>query len=217
MHTQTITLTGKLDQDPEKRTTARGRSYLRARLLDQELVVWDPEKTPGAIHLTRGDQIRVTGRVQRFQFTEDGTTRTLERFIVEDLEVSTVTLTGFLGKDTEYRDTQEKAITGKRWNPVAEMYETYETLRGSRTYLRLSLATHPNGFGGAPEWHQLLIWDGRALHNRTARLVGKGDQVRVTGKPTTFTFTGDDGVERTVHRVIVHDIQILKLKARESA
>lgn len=212
-----MTLTGKLDQDPKTLKTARGRTYLRARMLDQELVIWDPNKTPGASTLSRGAQIRVTGRRQTFRFTQDDTTQTVERFIVEDLEVLTVTLTGFLGKDPQYRATEEKTIEVTRKNPIAEMDETLECIRTSRTYLRLSLATHPQGFQGPTTWHQLLVWDGDAAGTRTARLVGKGDKVRVIGRPTTYTFTGDDNVERTIERIVVEDLQVVSLKARKSA
>lgn len=213
----TVNLRGTLNQDPEICTTPSRRPYLRAMLAGQVIIIWHPATTPGASTLHQGSEIRVRGRIQSFDVVEAGTTQTIERFIVDHLEVLTVTLTGYLGNDPQYRLTREEIITRSYENPVAQCDDQVEVRIGNRLYLRHSLAVHPEGPGGPTEWHQLLFWDGGALKNQAARLAGRGDEVRITGRPTTHTFNDDEGHQRTVERIIVDDLQILQLKTRHAA
>ena len=129
---------------------------------------------------------------------------------------TTITLTGYLGRDREIRDTKAPTYTVKRWNEIAETTDEYDVTPPSRSYALLSLATHEGRNGSRrTTWHRLIAWNVDRMDRRSVRLARKGDLVRVTGRRETFSFTDDDGQEREVQQVIVDDLVFLRKKARE--
>jgi single-stranded DNA-binding protein len=121
----------------------------------------------------------------------------------------TLTLTGFLGKDPEIRQTKERTETRRRYNPVALCKDTFEVHIRARDYIVLSLAVHD---GDQTTWHRLVVWNGDRLAYRNIRFAGKGDRVTVTGRTDTFTFNDAGGASRQIHQLVVEDFRVLRRK-----
>ena len=129
---------------------------------------------------------------------------------------TTITLTGYLGRDREIRDTAPRTLTMERFNEIAEMPEEYDVTVRSREYALLSLATHEGRNGSRRTvWHRLIAWNVDRMDRMPVRLARKGDLVRVTGRRETFRFTDDDGQEQEVNQVVVEDLVFLRKRARE--
>jgi single-stranded DNA-binding protein len=125
---------------------------------------------------------------------------------------SSITLIGYLGKDREIRQTQERTFTASHYNAVAEMKEEYDVRVPPRDFIRLSLATREEG-NSAPTWHQLVVWSPDHRGFRNIRLARKGDLVKVTGRLDTFRYT-KDGRTQELQQIVVETFQLLKLKIR---
>jgi single-stranded DNA-binding protein len=121
-----------------------------------------------------------------------------------------VTLTGYLGKDRETRETRERTFVSRRYNPVALMREPLDVTVQSRTYLKLSLATHERTATGTRTcWHDLIVWN----PGRETFLARKGDLIQVTGHSESYSFDTPTGpVSGT--RFVVQTLKFLRRKVR---
>jgi single-stranded DNA-binding protein len=133
---------------------------------------------------------------------------------------TTVTLTGYLGKDRENKTTATRTEirTFTRYNPVIDGDEEHEVevTRGGRDYLLLNLATHRGtGTKRSTEWHTLVVWDPEQSNVSSARLARKGDCITVTGRPETYRYTNSTGQERVLHRFVVESFRFKSLKVRQ--
>ena len=142
------------------------------------------------------------------------------------MNTTAVTLTGFLGQDREIRETQERTYTRRepatrlefhladelQYEDVLENEGEHDITVGSREYALLSLATHRWQDGQQiTSWHRIIAWNLDRHEHLPVRLCRKGDRVRITGRPTTFT-TGDG---RTIEQIELDNLEILRNKAPE--
>ena len=126
----------------------------------------------------------------------------------------TTTLIGFLGKDRETRTTRERTYIRTVFNDVIDGEEEIEVYVPSRTYMKLSLATHERSASGvATRWHDLILWQPEPH----ASLARKGDQIRVTGSFEDYEFTTDQGETRTGTHFVVQSLRFLRRKIRHEA
>jgi hypothetical protein len=95
-----------------------------------------------------------------------------------------ITVTGYLGKDPEMRDTKERTYEVTARNQVAEMDESYEVTVPARPYLVCSLCV--NRSPTQKRWYNLKLWNSDRLEYRPIRLAHAGDLVTVTGYLETF-------------------------------
>jgi single-stranded DNA-binding protein len=124
------------------------------------------------------------------------------------------TLTGFLGKNRETRTTRERTYTKTVHNDVIDGDEEIEVWVPSRTYMKLSLATHERtAQGTATRWHDLILWQ----PSPEAFLARKGDQIQVTGRVEEYEFTTDDGQTRSGVHFVVQSLRFLRRKIRHEA
>jgi hypothetical protein len=121
-------------------------------------------------------------------------------------------LTGFLGKDREIRTTRERTYTKTVRNDVIDGEEEIEVFVPSRSYLKLSLATHiPSSQGGfVTRWHDLIYWH----PTPDAFLARKGDKIRALGYVETYELTTEQGETRTGVHFVVQSIRFLCRKIR---
>jgi single-stranded DNA-binding protein len=131
--------------------------------------------------------------------------------------MSVLTLTGYLGADREIRSTRERSYTATRYESLIDEKIDYEVTVPSRDYIRFSLATHQRVHGTwQTVWHRVLCWNADRTANAAARLLRKGDKVRLTGYIEEYSYTDRDGNPRTARHLILQNLEILKIKsARE--
>ena len=123
-------------------------------------------------------------------------------------------LKGFLGKDRETRTTRERTFTKIVFNDVIDGEEEIEVYVPSRTYMKLSLATHERTAAGtSTRWHDLILWQ----PSREAFLARKGDQVQVTGYVEEYEITTEQGETRTGVHFVVQSLRFLRRKIRQEA
>ena len=142
------------------------------------------------------------------------------------MNTTAVTLTGFLGQNREIRETKERTYTRRepatrlefhragelQYEDVLENEGEHDVTVGSREYALLSLATHRWQDGSQiTSWHRIIAWNLDRHEHLPVRLCRKGDRVRITGRPTTFT-TGDG---RTIEQIELDRLEILRNKAPE--
>lgn len=138
----------------------------------------------------------------------------------------TVTLTGYLGRDPEIRDTRERTLTrtdrpespvfvhrGVRVpdseHDICEPAAEYDVTIPSREYAVLSLATHTwRGRERITTWHRLIVWNVFRLEFLGVRIARKGSKVQVTGRITVWTT--DDG--RAIKQLEVDELRLLELR-----
>jgi single-stranded DNA-binding protein len=126
----------------------------------------------------------------------------------------TRTLIGFLGKDRETRTTRERTYTKTVHNKVIDGEEEIEVHVPSRTYMRLSLATHErSATGPVTRWHDLILWN----PSPEAFLARKGDHVQVTGRVEEYEFETAQGEIRTGVHFVVASLRFLRRKIRQEA
>ena len=124
------------------------------------------------------------------------------------------TLKGFLGKNRETRHTRERTYTKTVHNDVIDGEEEIEVHVPSRTYMKLSLATHERTAAGpATRWHDLILWQPAP----EAFLARKGDQIQVTGYVEEYEITTDQGETRTGVHFVVQSLRFLRRKIRQEA
>ncbi len=139
----------------------------------------------------------------------------------------TVTLTGYLGKDPLRRATRPRTSTriitrkerfvfelGRRRitdeHDVLEYQDEITFTTTPRDYTVLSVASHHGrGRRRFTHWHRIIAWNTDWSH-RLLHLLAKGDQVEITGRPTSFEAT--DG--NLIHQLELLDLQILRRKTR---
>ncbi len=126
----------------------------------------------------------------------------------------TSSLIGFLGKDREIRTTRERTYTRTVHNKVIDGDEEIEVHTPSRTYMKLSLATHERSASGTvTRWHDVIIWN----PSREASLARKGDQIQVTGRREEYEFQTAEGETRTGVHFVVESLRFLRRKIRHEA
>jgi len=126
----------------------------------------------------------------------------------------TSTLIGYLGKDREIRFTRERTYTKTVHNKVIDGDEEIEVHTPSRTYMKLSLATHERSASGtATRWHDLIVWN----PSPEASLARKGDQIEVTGRREEYEFQTAEGETRTGVHFVVESLRFLRRKIRHEA
>jgi single-stranded DNA-binding protein len=126
----------------------------------------------------------------------------------------TTTLIGFLGKDRETRTTRERTYTKTVHNKVIDGEEEIEVHVPSRTYMKLSLATHERTASGpVTRWNDLILWD-PSPESFQAR---KGDQIQVTGRREEYEFETAEGETRTGVHFVVQSLRFLRRKIRHQA
>jgi single-stranded DNA-binding protein len=140
------------------------------------------------------------------------------------MNATAVTLTGYLGQDREIRATQERTCTAfvpttfefhhadKIEHDEVDYLEVGEHTIPSREYALLSLATHRWQDGAQiTTWHRIIAWNLDRHEYQAVRLCRKGDRVRITGRPSTFTTR--DG--RKIDQIVLDNLEILRNKAPE--
>ncbi len=138
----------------------------------------------------------------------------------------TLTLTGYLGKAPEIRETQERTYTRQtpaqslifehrgvrtpqRADDIAEEPAEYDVTVPSRTYAVFSIATHSwYGEQRITTWHRVVVWNVDRLEHLGVRIARKGSRVEVTGPRTSFETR--DGL--TLEQIEASSFRILKLK-----
>ncbi len=138
----------------------------------------------------------------------------------------TLTLTGYLGKDPEIRETQERTYTRQTLPPllifehaglrlpdraddIAEEPAEYDVTVPSRAFAVLSLATHSwVGSERITTWHRLVVWNVDRLEHLGVRIARKGSKVEISGRLTSFETR--DGW--TLEQVELSSFRILQLK-----
>src|SRR5439155_218353 len=88
-------------------------------------------------------------------------------------------------------------------NKVIDGEEEIEVHVPSRTYMKLSLATHERTASGpVTRWNDLILWD----PSPEAFQARKGDQIEVTGRREEYEFETAEGETRTgVHLLVPAD------------
>ncbi|MCP3957372.1 MAG: hypothetical protein GY719_05930 [bacterium] len=138
----------------------------------------------------------------------------------------TITLTGYLGKDPEIRETQERTLTRQtpaprlifehaglrhpdRADDIAEEPAEYDVTVPARAYAVLSLATHNwAGRERITTWHRVVVWNVDRLEHLGVRIARKGSKVEITGQRTSFETR--DGW--TLEQIELSSFRILQLK-----
>lgn len=138
----------------------------------------------------------------------------------------TITLTGYLGKDPEIRETEERTCTRQtparalifehagarvpdRVDDIAEEPAEYDVTIPSREFAVLSLATHAwVGRDRITTWHRIVVWNVDRLEHLGVRIARKGSKVEITGRRTSFETR--DG--RTLEQIELTCFRILRLK-----
>ncbi len=137
-----------------------------------------------------------------------------------------ITLTGYLGKDPEIRETAERTYTRKtqarplffeykgrttpdRAEDVCEEPAEYDVTVPPRDFAVLSLATHTwDGKKRITTWHRVVVWNVERLEFMGVRIARKGSRVTLTGRQTSFE-TRDS---RVLEQIELTDFRILELK-----
>ena len=138
-----------------------------------------------------------------------------------------LTLTGYLGKAPQRRQTRTRTsartVTHKEHfvfeyagktiydaDDVLEDRAEYDVTSQPRTYTVLSLATHHWEAGGrVTTWHRIVAWNSDRDH-RGIHFLRKGDQVQITGRPTTFETV--DG--RSLRQIELTRFRVIRAKPR---
>ena len=137
-----------------------------------------------------------------------------------------VTLTGYLGRDPEIRQTREKIFT-RYQAPQPCLFEyagrtiadaatdllkepvPVEAHYHCRDYAVLSLASHRwQGRRRITNWHRVIVWNVDRLEHLGVRIARKGSRVEITGRKTTFT--ARDG--RQLQQIELSRLRILRLR-----
>ena len=137
-----------------------------------------------------------------------------------------ITLTGYLGKDPVFSETEERTYTrevrpeplifeldGKRTpdpaEDVCEEQAVYDVTVPCREYAVLSLATHRwDGRERHTDWHRVVMWNLDRNGPGGVRIARKGSRVEITGRRTSFETR--DG--RTLEQIEATNFRILQLK-----
>jgi single-stranded DNA-binding protein len=136
-----------------------------------------------------------------------------------------LTLTGYLGRDPQLRETRSRTLTrtetrqrqfvydhaGRRTYDDFDIVEDqleYEVTYLPRTFAVLSLATHTWDRGNrSTAWHRVVAWNADRQHFGIRRLA-KGDRVEITGRKTSFE--AEDG--QIVEQIELMSFRLLSRK-----
>jgi len=136
-----------------------------------------------------------------------------------------ITLTGYLGRNRQIRETQERTVARrqpptrlefhlgdfKRYEDVLFDSAWHEDTIPSREYAVLSLATHQWKDGkDTTIWYRVIVWNSHRDH-RNVRLCRKGDRVKITGRQSSFRT--HDG--RSIPQIELVNLETLKTKSPE--
>ena len=125
----------------------------------------------------------------------------------------TSTLIGYLGRTPEIRDTATCTVEVERYNEVAEGTDTFEYETHSREYAVFSVATHTgHGDSRSTTWNRCILWNADRLEHRHLRIAKAGERVEVKGRWETYTFTDQNGQERTGRQLVVESFRVLQHK-----
>ncbi len=139
----------------------------------------------------------------------------------------TVTLTGYLGKDPQFRETKPRTIEsevrqerfifehgGKRtWvdNDIVQHHATYDFETTPRTFAVMSLAVHHWESGRRiTNWERIVAWDADNAHFGLRRL-RKGDKVEIIGYRESFKAT--DGT--TIEQIVLSNFRMIRPRRPE--
>ena len=138
----------------------------------------------------------------------------------------TITLTGYLGKDPEIRETEERTLTRQtpaqplvfehaglrtydRPDDIAEEPVEYDVTIPSREFAVLSLATHKwVGRERITTWHRVVVWNVERMSNIGVRIARKGSKVEINGHRTSFETRDGHRLEQ----IELTSFRILELK-----
>ena len=144
----------------------------------------------------------------------------------------TLTLTGYLGRDPEIRETRERKRTYTRrlrrefifeyngvrtpdrdWE-VAEEVAEYDVNYPPGEYAVFQLAVHTwKGRHQRTDWHRIIVWNVDTEEKIPVRILRKGSKVEVTGIRSSYTFWDEEKKENvTLEQVEASEVRILKLK-----
>ncbi len=142
-----------------------------------------------------------------------------------------ITLTGYLGKDPEIRDTRERTLT-LRERPATLIFEhngaqvtdrtydlceepaEYDVTPPTREYAVFSLAVHRwEGGRRKTSWHRVIVWNVDRIEHMGVRIARKGSKVEVTGRPTSYTFR-DEKAEKevTLEQIEATTVRLLQIR-----
>ena len=136
-----------------------------------------------------------------------------------------ITLTGYLGRDRQIRETQQRTVVRrqpptrlefhlgdfKRYEDVLFESAWHEETIPSREYAVLALATHQWKDGKDETiWHRVIVWNPDRDH-RNVRFCRKGDRVEITGRKSSFRT--HDG--RIIPQIELVNLKTLKTKSPE--
>jgi single-stranded DNA-binding protein len=141
-----------------------------------------------------------------------------------------LTLTGYLGRDPQLRETRSRTITRKQTYQrqfvydhagrrtyddfdVLEDHVEYELTYTPRTFAVLSLATHTWDRGNrSTTWHRIVAWNADRQHFGIRRLA-KGDRIKISGRKTSFEAEGGQVIEQ----IELMSFQLLSRKAQPAS
>ena len=141
--------------------------------------------------------------------------------------MTTVTLTGYLGSDPDFRETRsrtyEKTLVrrerflierfGRQVRDAEDQLEEsqeIEVTTRSRGYVTFSLATHEGcGSQRRTTWHRVVAWNTDREH-RVLRYCRQGDRIEITGRRSSFLT--EDG--RDLEQIELTSCRILRSKVR---
>ena len=116
----------------------------------------------------------------------------------------TITLTGYLGKDPEIRETKERTFTRQshveslifehrgartpdRPCDICEEPAEYDVTIPAREFAVLSLAVHTwIGRKQITDWYRVVMWNLERVGPGGVRIARKGSKVEITGRRTSF-------------------------------
>jgi single-stranded DNA-binding protein len=136
-----------------------------------------------------------------------------------------ITLTGYLGRDRQIRETQGRDVLRrepptrlefhlgdfKRYEEYLQDSGWYEATTPSREYAILALATSQWKDGkDQTTWYRVVVWNPDRDH-RNVRLCRKGDRVKITGRKSSFRT--HDG--RLIPQVELVNLETVRTKSPE--
>lgn len=112
---------------------------------------------------------------------------------IKNMSVNKVILVGHCGRDAEVRN-----------------------LQGGAKVATVTLATTQKfGDKEETEWHTVVLWN--KLAEVAEKYVQKGSQIYIEGRIKTEKFTGSDGNERYMVRIVADSMQLLGKREGQSA
>ena len=142
--------------------------------------------------------------------------------------MSTITLTGYLGADPDIRETEERNYTEPlpptrleyhrggvmQYDEVFEEAGEYDVTVPSREYAVFALAEHASENGQRrTKWHRVIAWNVDRREHFTVRLARRGDQVRLTGRRTSFVARKGESKGKRIEQIELDRLELLRTKS----